>query len=237
MAKSVTSSSSISGGSCACASRCLCCEGGEMVGLVWGHGMALFLSASNIWSYIDIMVIISESKAKHDETIWNMDVWWCMLVQFNPCTVQVHVNLWRLSSTLGCSNVYDVLLSHKISRVLRLHSQSRFAASSFPMLSHDSRQPEAICRENHWSRFKNFTFLKISRNIIFTYWNPAFYVEWMFHSFSFLQIEWCKATRPPEHPTRFAVSESRPAFAWNTGSGTKQKLFRQHPVIAPLKWH
>ena len=168
MAKSVTSSSSISGGSCACASRCLCCEGGEMVGLVWGHGMALFLSASNIWSYIDIMVIISESKAKHDETIWNMDVWWCMLVQFNPCTVQVHVNLWRLSSTLGCSNVYDVLLSHKISRVLRLHSQSRFAASSFPMLSHDSRQPEAICRENHWSRFKNFTFLKISRNIILT---------------------------------------------------------------------
>jgi hypothetical protein len=119
----------------------------------------------------------------------------------------------------------------------RVFYWGRFAASSFPMLSHDSRQPEAICRENHWSRFKNFTFLKISRNIIFTYWNPAFYVEWMFHSFSFLQIEWCKATRPPEHPTRFAVSESRPAFAWNTGSGTKQKLFRQHPVIAPLKWH
>ena len=125
----------------------------------WGHGMALFLSAPNIWiiwSYIDIMVIIWSSyqsqKPKHDETIWNMDVWWCMLVQFNPCTVQVHVNLWRLSSTLGCSNVYDVLLSHKISRVLRLHSQSRFAASSFPMLSHDSRQPEAICRENHVSR-------------------------------------------------------------------------------------
>ena len=63
----------------------------------------------------------------------------------------------------------------------------------------------------------------------------AFYVEWMFHSFSFHQIEWCKDTRPPEHPTRFAVSESRPAFAWNTGSETKQRFFLPKPCHCPLQ--
>ena len=132
MAKSVTSSSSISGGSCACASRCL-----------WG------VKASR-WDGHHVRVRVKSPK--HDET------WMYVLVQFDSCSVQdvqlqVHVNLWRLSSTLDCSNVYDVFFSHKISRVLHLHSQSRFAASSFPMLLHDSRQPDAICRrKKHISR-------------------------------------------------------------------------------------
>ena len=53
-------------------------------------------------------------------------------------------------------NLHDKLLSFGFvawcRQMSRVFYWGRFAASSFPMLSHDSRQPEAICRENHVSR-------------------------------------------------------------------------------------
>ena len=147
----------------------------------------------------------------------------------SPCGAQIpsfpqayrnlHDNLPTFRFVAWCHQMSDVI------SVLKVVSP----ASSFPMLSHDSRQPEAICRRKNTFHIQQHDF------DLLAFYCTSMYSRCFTDSSSFelkgARTQGCPSI-PPALPFQNLVQHSpETPVEWS------RSCFRQKPVIDPFKWH